>query len=48
MCVLISLVFTLIGIVSYFGDYEREEIKKDYEKYQEICSRNTTKTTKPK
>ena len=48
MCVLISLVFMLIGIVSYFGDYEREELKKDYEKYKEICSRDTTKTTKPK
>lgn len=36
MCILISLVFMLIGIVSYFGDYEREELKKDYEKYKEI------------
>lgn len=34
--IVIILVFILIGIVSYFGDYEREEIERDYEKYWRV------------
>lgn len=34
--IVIILVFILIGLISFFGDYEEKEIKKDYEKYWRI------------
>ena len=34
--IIIGLVWILILIVSFFGDYEEKERKKDYEKYKEM------------
>lgn len=34
--VLITIVFIMIGITAFFGDYEEKEIKRDYEKYKEM------------
>lgn len=34
--IIIGLVWILILIVSFFGDYEEKERKRDYEKYWEI------------
>lgn len=50
MCILIIIVFILIGSVAFYGDYEEKERKQDYKKYEEIvnANRNTTKVTKPK
>ena len=34
--ILITMIFSLIAITAWFGDYEEKERKKDYEKYWEI------------
>lgn len=34
--IVIILVFILIGLISFFGDHESEEIEKDYKKYWRI------------
>lgn len=34
--IVIILVFILIGLISFFGDYEAEEKRKDYKKYEEV------------
>jgi hypothetical protein len=36
MCILIIIIFILIGSVAFFGDYEEKEREKDYKKYEEI------------
>lgn len=30
------IIFVLLFVVAYFGDYERKELKKDYEDYNRI------------
>jgi len=34
---LIILVFILIGLIAFYGDYKTKEMKEDYKKYEEIC-----------
>jgi hypothetical protein len=50
MCILIIIIFILIGSVAFFGDYNEKELKEDYKKYEEIvnANRDTTKVTKSK
>ena len=33
---LIILTFILIGLFSFLGDYERDEIRRDYKEYERI------------
>lgn len=42
------LVFIIIFLIAFFGDYESKEIEKDYEYFKEVCSRNSDETTKSK
>lgn len=37
--IIIILVFILIGLISFFGDYEKEEKKRDYEYYNQIINK---------
>ena len=48
MLILIILVFTIIGLLSIDDAKYEEERRKEYEQYENICSGNTTKTTKSK
>lgn len=41
--ILISLVFILLIIIAWFGDYEEDERKKDYKKYEELINGNMGK-----
>lgn len=34
------IIFALLFVVAYFGDYERKELKKDYEDYYKIVKVN--------
>lgn len=36
MFILLIIVFIMIGITAFFGDYEEKETKRDYEKYKEM------------
>lgn len=37
--VIIILVFILIGLISFFGDYEEKERARDYEHYNQIINK---------
>ena len=38
MWLIIGIVFTLLLIISFFGDYEEKERKEDYRKYEDLIS----------
>ena len=37
--IIIGIVFSLIFIIAFFGDYKQKEIDKDYEKFNNMMNR---------
>ena len=37
--IIIGIIFILLFITSFFGDYSEKELAEDYKKYNEILSR---------
>ena len=33
---IISIVWIFIAVIAFFGDYKEKELKKDYEKYNQL------------
>ena len=41
--IMIMMAFSLIGIVSFWGDYEEKEKQQDYKKYWEVINGGNNK-----
>lgn len=37
MFLVITIVFILIGLIAFYGDYETKEMEQDYEYFKKLC-----------